>query len=206
MSLFEERGYQATTMRLIAERAGVSLGSSYTYFPSKEHLILEFYRRLVHAQAEAAIPVLAASRDLEDRMRGTLQVLIAECEQVRRTAGSIAASVADPESPASPFGPASATLRAEGIAIWRSVVEGSDAHLPADLRVDLPELLWVGQMGVLYLWMTDRTPGRQATLDAIEEGVTLFARLLSLANLPMFRDSRERALRLARTVVSQLAP
>lgn len=206
MSLFEERGYDATTMRVIAERAGVSLGSSYTYFPSKEHLILEFYRRLVHAQAEAAAGVLAGSRDLEERISGTLRALIEVVEQVRRTAGSIAASVADPGSPANPFGPASAPLRAEAIAMWRSVVDGSDARLPAEIRAELPELLWVGQMGLLYLWQTDRSAGREATLETIREGVPLFVQMLSLAGLPMLRDTRAHALRLTRSILSQLAP
>lgn len=206
MALFEERGYESVTMRLIAERAGVSLGSSYTYFPSKEHLILEFYRRLVHTHTEAAAGPLAASRDLEERITGALRALIEVLEQVRRATGSIAASVADPRSPANPFGPASAPLRAEAIAMWREVVDGSDARLPEDLRAELPEVLWVGQMGLLYLWLTDRSEGRQATLDTIQEGVPLFVRVLSLAGLPMFRDTREHALRLARTIVSQLAP
>src|SRR5262249_2367368 len=46
LALFQERGYEATTMRAIAERAGVSLGSSYHYYPSKSHLVLEFYRHV----------------------------------------------------------------------------------------------------------------------------------------------------------------
>ena len=41
LELFQERGYDATTMRAIADRAGVSLGNSYHYFPSKEHLVLD---------------------------------------------------------------------------------------------------------------------------------------------------------------------
>ena len=40
LDLFQERGYEATTMRAIANAAGVSLGSSYHYFASKDHLVL----------------------------------------------------------------------------------------------------------------------------------------------------------------------
>src|SRR5438093_12676940 len=39
LDLFRERGYEETTMRVIAERAGVALGNAYYYFRSKEHLI-----------------------------------------------------------------------------------------------------------------------------------------------------------------------
>ena len=43
LGLFSEKGYEATTMRAIAERAGVSLGNAYYYFASKEQLIQGFY-------------------------------------------------------------------------------------------------------------------------------------------------------------------
>jgi len=43
LDLFRERGYEATTMRMIAKAAGVSLGNSYYYFPSKDHLVQSFY-------------------------------------------------------------------------------------------------------------------------------------------------------------------
>ena len=45
LALFRERGYEAATMRTIAERAGVSTGNAYYYFGSKEELIQEFYLR-----------------------------------------------------------------------------------------------------------------------------------------------------------------
>ena len=38
MRLFRENGYDATTMRAIADEAGVSLGSAYYYFSGKEEL------------------------------------------------------------------------------------------------------------------------------------------------------------------------
>ena len=38
--VFGERGYLATTTNGIAERAGVSVGSLYQYFPSKDAILL----------------------------------------------------------------------------------------------------------------------------------------------------------------------
>ena len=40
-----ERGYEATTMRDIAEAAGVSVGLLYRYFPSKRAVVLTLYDR-----------------------------------------------------------------------------------------------------------------------------------------------------------------
>jgi len=43
MDLFRDRGFQATTMREIAERAGVATGAAYYYFDSKDAIVLAFY-------------------------------------------------------------------------------------------------------------------------------------------------------------------
>jgi AcrR family transcriptional regulator len=46
LEMFRERGYDETTMRAVAQKAGVSLGNAYYYFRSKEYLIQAFYQRL----------------------------------------------------------------------------------------------------------------------------------------------------------------
>ncbi len=64
LRLFGASGYDATTMRAIAEEAGVSLGSTYYYFSGKEELIQAFYDRIQveHASAaEAALDRLGPS-------------------------------------------------------------------------------------------------------------------------------------------------
>ena len=43
---FTTRGYTDTTMRSIAEQAGVSVGNAYYYFPSKEHLVQALYEQV----------------------------------------------------------------------------------------------------------------------------------------------------------------
>ena len=64
LSLFREKGYEATTMRAIAAEAGVSVGNAYYYFASKEHLIQAFYDRAQAEHRAAAQPVLEAEREL----------------------------------------------------------------------------------------------------------------------------------------------
>ena len=46
MRLIAERGYDATTLRDVAERAGVSAGLLYRYFPSKRAVVLALYDEL----------------------------------------------------------------------------------------------------------------------------------------------------------------
>jgi AcrR family transcriptional regulator len=201
LELFRERGYEATTMRAIAEKAGVSLGSSYHYFPSKEHLVLMLYRHLHELHRVACAPVLARERSLAARLRGVIRAIVMTCEPFHEVAGSIFGTVADPRSPLNPFSADSAPLREEVTSLYAEVVSGSDARLPDDVAAELPRLLWLYQMGILYFWIMDRSGGRLRTLDVIDETSDLIVQLLGLANLPVLRRSRQRALALVRRVV-----
>lgn len=56
-TLFQERGYTATSMTAIAEGAGVGIGSLYQWFPTKEDLLLG----LADRHLDDATPKLAAT-------------------------------------------------------------------------------------------------------------------------------------------------
>jgi AcrR family transcriptional regulator len=204
LDLFRERGYEATTMRAIAERAGVSLGSSYHYFPSKSHLVLEFYAHVHRLHQAATAPVLARERDLGARLRGTIRALVMTCEPFHDVSGSIFSTVADPASPLNAFGAEAAALRDAVIEMYAEVVGGAETRLPDDVAVELPRLLWLYQMGVLYFWMLDASPGRLRTLEVIDETADLITRLLALANLPPLRRSRQRLLALVRGIAEDV--
>ena len=201
LDLFQERGYEATTMRAIAERADVSLGSSYHYFPSKEHLVLEFYRHTHELHLEAISPLLEREKELSVRLRQTVRAVVVTCEPFHAVAGSIFSTVANPSSPLNPFGGTAKPLRDEVVALYAEVVRGSDARIPADIAEMLPLILWLYQMAILYFWIFDKSPGRLRSLEVIDETTELIVRLLSLANLPVLRGSRKRILGLIKGVV-----
>lgn len=203
LDLFQERGYEATTMREIAVRAGASLGSSYHYFPSKEHLVLEFYRHTHELHAAAIAPLLSRERDLAARLRGTMRAVVVTCEPFHAVAGSIFSTVANPASPLNPFGAAAKPLRDEVVQLYSEVVSGSDARIAPDVAEYLPLVLWLYQMGILYFWIFDRSPGRLRTLEVIDETTDLIVRLIGLANLPVLRGSRRRVLGLIKDIVER---
>jgi AcrR family transcriptional regulator len=205
LDLFREHGYEATTMRAIAEHAGVSLGSSYHYFPSKSHLVLEFYRQVHARHVAACAPILARERDLTARLRGTIRAVVMTCEPFHDVSASIFSTVASPASALNAFGADSKPLREEVIELYADVVRGSDARLPADVEAELPRLLWLYQMGVLYFWMLDTSAGRLRTLEVVDETCELVVRLISVSNLPPLRRSRQRLLALIRTIADEVA-
>src|SRR5262245_66690475 len=98
LELFRERGYEATTMRAIAGRAGVSLGSSYHYFPSKAHLVLEFYQHIHNLHVAACAPVLTRESDLIARLRGVMRAIVMTSGPFNAVAASTFRPVADTSS------------------------------------------------------------------------------------------------------------
>lgn len=50
--LFEERGYDATSLRQIAEAVGMTKAAVYYHYPAKEHLLLELTRPLLDAMSD----------------------------------------------------------------------------------------------------------------------------------------------------------
>ncbi|WP_443075199.1 TetR/AcrR family transcriptional regulator [Streptomyces sp. NBC_01483] len=187
LRLFQERGYDKTTMRAIAQEAGVSVGNAYYYFAGKEHLIQGFYDRIGAEHQVAIRPVLEREKDLEARIAGVLKAWLDVAEPYHEFAAQFFKNAADPESPLSPFSPESTGPREEAIAIHREVLAGSKAKVPEELRDVLPELMWLSQMGLVLYWVFDRTEGRERSYRLAERGARLTTRGVSLARFRVLR-------------------
>jgi AcrR family transcriptional regulator len=71
LELFVERGYAATRLDDVAKRAGVSKGTLYLYFDSKEELFKAVVR-------EGLVPALERGERMVDEHRGTAAELVRE--------------------------------------------------------------------------------------------------------------------------------
>jgi AcrR family transcriptional regulator len=192
MRLFTENGYDRTTMRAIAAEAGVSVGNAYYYFSSKEQLVQGFYDEIARQHQAAARPLLEREASFAARLRAVLLCWLDIAEPYHRFGTQFFVNAADPESPLSPFSDDSSAAREASIGLMREVVDGSDVKLDPELRDQLPELLWLGQMGVVLFWVHDRSPGTKRSRMLVERSVPLIARLAALSRLRMFRPvSRE---------------
>lgn len=197
VELFLERGYEETTMRAIAERAGVALGSAYYYFRSKEQLIQGFYGRTHQEHVAAAEPVLRTERTLRGRLLGVMAAKLRTIEPYHRFGGVLFRTAADPESPLNPFSTESLPARREATEVFAEVVRGADdRRLPRDLEAELPDLLWMYHMGIVLFWIHDRSPGRARTWMLMERTVDLVARLVGVSTLPLMGPLRKSVLRL----------
>ncbi len=196
--LFREHGYDATTMRMVAERAGVSLGNAYYYFKSKEVLLQAFYKEMHDAHVAASQEVLSSSNKLHDRLLGVLQARIDVTEPYRRFAALLFRQAADPDSPLNPFHEASRATREEAIQLFEVVIEGANVKVPKDLAKELPELLWTYSMGIVLFWIHDRSEDSARTRKLAAHTSDIVVKLIRLASNPLLRPLRKRVLELLR--------
>jgi len=198
LELLQANGYEKTTMRAIAKRAGVSLGNAYHYFGSKEHLIQAFYHRTHEAHLTATASALTTETTLKARLLAVMNLKISTLEPYHEFAGVLFKTAADPRSPLNPFADESAPVRQDSIKLFEELVERTRARIPSDLRAELPYLLWLYHMGVILFWIHDSSPKSARTYRLIDRTVDLIDRMISLASNPLMRPVRTRSLALVK--------
>lgn len=203
LDLFRERGYDATTMRMIAEAAGVSLGNSYYYFPSKDHLVQAFYWRMYEERVSAVTDRLTGERDLLRRLRIAVRGLLDVIAPYHTASATMFRTAADPSSPLNPFSASSARTRGASIAFMREVVSGSDARLPRDVAPVLPHLLNLYELGVILFWIHDRSEKQRRSYELVDDSTEAIVRLLSLSTRPGLRAIRRRMLHWVSDLVTE---
>ena len=196
LDMFRERGYDETTMRAIAQKAGVSLGNAYYYFRSKEFLIQAFYQRLHDSHVAAALPELEKEKTLKARLLTVMRTKIDTMKPYHQFAGVLFKTAAHPQSPLNPFAEETDPVRQASIKLFETVIEGTKARIPSDLRAELPYLLWVYHMGIVLFWIHDPSPRHRRTYRLIDHTVELLDKLIHLASNPFMRPVRKQALRL----------
>jgi AcrR family transcriptional regulator len=205
LEMLHERGYEQTTMRAIAEKAGVSLGNAYHYFGSKDHLIQAFYHRTHEDHLRASLPALEKETSLKARLLSVMRLKIDTLESYHEFAGVLFQTAADPHSPLNPFAHAAAPVRRDSVKLFEDLVAGSKARIPDDLRAELPYLLWLYHMGIILFWIHDTSRKRARTYRIIDQTVDLLDKLISLASNPLMRPVRKKALNLVAELREDLA-
>ena len=183
-------------MRAIAQKAGVSLGNAYYYFSSKEYLIQAFYQRIHDNHLAVSLPALENTKTLKARLLAVMRLKIDVLEPYHQFAGVLFKTAAHPQSPLNPFADESDPMRQASIQLFEKAIEGTKAHIPKDLRAELPYLLWVYHMGIVLFWIHDQSPKQQRTYRLIDHTVDLLDKLIHLASNPFMRPLRKQALRL----------
>ena len=199
MELFREKGFEETTMRDIAAKAGVALGGAYYYFSSKDAIVLAFYREMQETSNEPVLGSLAGQKKLKNRIRSVVEQRLQLLEPNRKFCAALFRHAPDSDDPLSPFSQESKPIREGAIEHMRIAVEGSDIKIPADLQPRLPYLLWLYQMALIMFWLYDRSASQERTYKLLDKSLGLLTNLLRLSGLPLMKPLRKTVLELVET-------
>jgi AcrR family transcriptional regulator len=200
LKLFHDRGFEAATMRDIAEEAGVATGAAYYYFPSKDAIVMEFYRRSSAEMQPKIEAALDNATGLEERLYQLIRVKWAHFAPHRGVLRALLRNGADPGYPLSPFSSQTKEIREIDMGWFRRIVVDCGVRIPKDLEPHLPGVLWFFQMGAIYFWVIDESP-RQANSDRLLAiGARSIATLIRVSALPLMRPVRKAALEVVQIV------
>lgn len=161
-TLVLERGHEATTMRLVAERVGVTEAALYYHFPSKDVLLVELLRfrdERSRARFEGVDPVETLLRIVEEN-----QVEPA----VIRLIASMAAGASDPQHPAHDyFQERYQRLTRE----FSAGLKGRLGGLPDERVAEIANLLIASADGLQTRWLIDPTTDMVAHLRVLTDAV-----------------------------------
>jgi AcrR family transcriptional regulator len=198
---FRERGYDATTIRLIAQEAGVSVGTTHYHFPSKNHLVQELYLDVQERHRDAAEPELAASADLVDRLAIVYRTGLDELTPYHPFAPEFLSAAVSPRSPINPLSEDSAPALRVVEGLFREAVDGaSGPALPDEFRASLPDALVLAHLLLALFWVYDRSPGQQRTRTLLDGGLRLLRMALPFARMPLLRRPLQELLDLVASV------
>ena len=204
LALFRERGFEETTIRDIAGRAGLSLGAAYYYFKSKEAIVGAYYDYVQHEHLVRSREAFARDGDLRDRLRAALHTKIDIMQEDRRLLRALFRYGGDPEHALSWFGPATREQRQLSVDVFTEAIAGE--RLPEDVCDAAPTLLWTLHMGVLLYFLYDASPGQRRTRKLIDAAVDFVVDVKRLATSPLLRPIRRRVISILRDAGLLTAP
>jgi AcrR family transcriptional regulator len=187
LALFTEQGFDATTMRAIAQRAEVSVGNAYYYFESKEQLVLAIYERFSTTTTAPILAAIAGHDLLADRIERATLAWLRVMRPYRSFANVMFRNVVDPASAMSPLGPGSASMREESYELWRAVLDGAtDVSVDVVLADGLVRVFWGYTMAMVVAWTQDPTADARRVKRLVRRSAPLLARLVGLSAMPVF--------------------
>jgi AcrR family transcriptional regulator len=188
LTLIRKKGFDATTMRDIAQSAHVSLGLAYHYFDSKEALALAFYGEHIERHDLETKRALASRSELRERIEAALLIGLDVRAADKAVLLVMARTVLDATNPISLFSERSAELRARSIGLFREVAEVPE--IEESLKEPFALALWAMHLGVMLRFVHDESPGQRETRAIIAHAARLAAEIATLLSLPLLESMR----------------
>jgi AcrR family transcriptional regulator len=173
---FARDGYARTTTNHIAERAGVSVGSLYQYFPSKDAILGALYQRHVPGVEAAVERALAEMANPRIPIERALQGLLERLHELHDEDPDLTQAVSQQAMHVPRLDTSSRTQEAEYVERVAELLRGRPDVRAGDRRVMAHVL--VQAMEALTRWIEHEVPAGRDRSAASEEVIRLLASYL----------------------------
>ena len=175
LNLFQTKGFEATTTRAIARKAGIAEGTVFNYFKTKEDIALHFFEEEVD-QAIAAVRENPRLRKapLEEKLFALVHSQLEFLAPYERFIGAAFIHALKPASPLGIFSHRAQELRHRYVGFVQELFEESlpnQRHNP--LTWLAPDVFWIYYLGALLYWLHDSSPGKQNTLAFLDRSLSI---------------------------------
>jgi AcrR family transcriptional regulator len=175
LTLFQTKGFDATTTKAIARKAGVAEGTVFNYFKTKEDIALHFFEQEVD-QAIAAVrdnPRLRKA-PLEEKLFTLVHSQLEFLAPYEKFIGAAFIHALKPASPLGIFSHRAQELRHRYVGFVQELLDESlPKHRYSPLTFLAPEVFWIYYLGALLYWLHDSSPGKQNTLAFLDRSLRI---------------------------------
>jgi len=186
LQLFQKQGFARTTMRDIARKSGIALGTTYNYFPTKDHLAGYFFERALDEVMERYRRTHPKDASLEEKLFFLISVELEQIAPYEEFLHLIVTHAILPSSRLHPAGRDSQRLKRRYLDFVDGLLEGELAA-----RGSAPMILdafWVFHLSILMFWMNDTSRKKEDTFILLDKSLRFI--LGALRGTPPGRKKR----------------
>jgi len=185
LALFQTRGFDATTTRAIAKKAGIAEGTVFNYFPTKEDIALHFFGLEVDF-AIAAVRGNARLRraPLEEQLFALVHSQLEFLAPYERFIGAAVVQALRPGSKLGVFSVDGQESRVRYLTFVQELIDAASKKRRASpLAMFGTQAFWVFYMGCVLYWLHDSSPDKQNTLAFLDRSLKIGVAILTRGRL-----------------------
>jgi AcrR family transcriptional regulator len=182
LGLFQSKGFDATTTKEIARKAGIAEGTVFNYFTTKDDIALHFFEMEVDRAIETVRkkPRLRTA-PLDEKLFALVEAQLAYLAPYESFIGSAFLEALKPSSPLGVFSHKASALRHRYLGFVQELLEESVPKKNlAPISWWAPDAFWVFYLVILLFWLNDASPRKQNTLAFLDRtlkiGVSIIKR------------------------------
>lgn len=202
IKLFQTKGYDKATMRMISSKAKLSLGLTYYHFKSKEEIVLEFYKLTQIEAEQKCLEYFLTEKNLKSRIEFIILFKFKQFFPYKNFLHILAKVSSDPKHPLSPFSKETSEIRNGAIGIFKKALEENSEKYPKDFEEILPEIFWLYQMGTVFFWLIDESIDKKKSFKLVSLSLDLIFQLFKLSKLPFTKTILKKIIEVYKLIIT----